>query len=180
MDLGDISGDARRDLIASAPGGPGVTGAVYVIYGGPERSGEFSLSASDVIIESSEAGALFGAATAAGNVINADGLNPKNLAIGAPNSNGGRGAVYLYVTGWDLGTHLTQSNATFTILGAPGDQLGSALATGDLDKDGRRELIIGAPGNNRVYIIKGSAALSGTLNLATTAASATLTPRRRR
>ena len=50
-----------------------------------------------------------------------------------------------------------------------------ALATGDLDKDGRRELIIGAPGNNRVYIIKGSASLSGTLNLATTAPARTIT-----
>ena len=56
---------------------------------------------------------------------------------------------------------MTEANAAYTILGAPGDHLGAALATGDLDKDGRRELIIGAPGNGRVYIIKGSATLSG-------------------
>jgi len=175
MDLGDLSGDSRRDLIAGAPGTASIPGTVYVIFGGPERTGEISLATADVVITSSEAGNLFGFATASGNVISMDGSNPKNLAVGAPGSNGGRGAVYLYATGWGVGTALTQANATMTILGAPGDQLGSALATGDLDKDGRRELIIGAPGNGRVYIIKGSASLSGTLNLATTSAAATLT-----
>ena len=175
MDLGDISGDARRDLIASAPGVPGVTGAVYVIYGGPDRSGEFNLANADVVISSTDASALFGTSTAAGNVLNADGTNPRNLAIGAPGVSGGRGAVYLYATGWPAGTALTQADATYRILGAPGDQLGSALATGDLDKDGRRELIIGAPGTNRVYIIKGSASLSGTLDLSTTPAARTIT-----
>jgi hypothetical protein len=175
MDLGDMSGDGRRDLIATAPGVAGVSGAVYVIYGGPERSGEFSLANADVVITHSDPSALFGTSTAAGNVITADGTNPRNLAIGAPGVSGGRGAVYVYTSGWPTSTALTQANALYTIVGAPGDQLGTALATGDLDHDGRRELIIGAPGNNRVYIIKGSASLSGTLNLETTPAAQTLT-----
>jgi hypothetical protein len=159
LDLGDLSGDARRDLIIGAPGNAGISGAVYVIYGGPDRIGDLSLANAQVVITSTAAGNQFGFATAAGNVLNADGLNPKNLAIGAPGALGGRGAVYLYTAGWAVGTHLTEANATYTILGAPGDNLGAALATGDLDKDGRRELIIGAPGNSRVYIIKGSATL---------------------
>jgi hypothetical protein len=175
LDLGDISGDGRRDLIAGAPGNAGLAGKVYVILGGPERTGEISLANAEAIVSSSAAGNLFGYATAAGNIINLDGTNPKNLAIGAPGANGGRGAVYLYVTGWGTGTTKTTADATFTVLGAPNDQLGTALATGDLDNDGRRELIIGAPGTNRVYIIKGSATLSGTLDLATASASATLT-----
>ena len=175
MDLGDMSGDGRRDLIASAPGVPGVTGAVYVIYGGPERTGEFNLSTAEVIITHSDANALFGTSTATGNILNTEGTNPRNLAIGAPGAAAGRGAVYLYTAGWPTGTALTQSDATFTIVGAPGDHLGAALATGDLDKDGRRELIIGAPGNGRVYIIKGSASLSGILDLAATPAARTIT-----
>ena len=177
VDLGDLSGDARRDLVIGAPGTAGISGAVYVIYGGPDRAGEMSLANASVVITSSAAGNLFGFATAVGNVMNLDGTNPKNLAIGAPGAFGGRGAVYLYTAGWEVGTQLTEANATFTILGAPGDQLGSALATGDLDKDGRRELIIGAPGTNHVYIIKGSSTLSGTIDLATNpgAAAATLT-----
>jgi hypothetical protein len=175
LDLGDMNGDARRDLIATAPGTAAVAGTVYVIFGGPEPTGELSLANAGAIVSSSAAGNLFGFATAAGNIINTEGANPKNLAIGAPGALSGRGAVYLYVTGWGVGTTKTTADATLTVLGASGDQLGSALATGDLDNDGRRELIIGAPGNNRVYIIKGSASLSGTIDLSSTAASATLT-----
>ena len=175
LDLGDLSGDARRDLVAGAPGTATVPGAVYVIFGGPERTGEISLNNAEAKVTSNVPGNLFGFSTATGNIINADGTNPKNLAIGAPGVSGGRGAVYLYVTGWGMGTAKTEADATLTVLGAPGDLLGSALATGDLDRDGRRELIIGAPGNNRVYIIKGSASLSGTIDLSTTAANATLT-----
>ena len=173
MDLGDMSGDARRDLIIGAPGTASIAGRVYVIFGGPDRTGQISLSTADVIISSTGGGNQFGFSTAAGNVLGLDNTNPKDLAVGAPGASGGRGAVYLFATDWNVGTRITTANARLTILGAAGDQLGTALATGDLDKDGRRELIIGAPGTNRIYIIKGSATLSGTIDLSTTAASAT-------
>ena len=52
MDLGDLSGDARRDLVIGAPGMAGNTGSVYIIYGGPDRTGEFSLPSADVTITS--------------------------------------------------------------------------------------------------------------------------------
>ena len=48
--------------------------------------------------------------------------------------------------------------AVAQIQGLPGDQLGSALATGDLNNDGYREIILGAlgaPGTHRIYVIFG-------------------------
>lgn len=165
LDLGDMTGDGRRDLIVGSPGNGSSAGIVYVIFGGPDRTGEISLNNAEARITSSEIGNLFGAATAAGNVLGLDGTNPKDLIIGAPGASGGKGAVYLYTTGFVIGTRLTTANAHLVIIGAPGDQLGSAIATGDLDKDGHREIIIGAPGHNKVYIIKGSASLSGTIDL---------------
>src|SRR5439155_14510349 len=66
------------------------------------------------------------------------------------------------------------ADAVATIVGAPGDQLGTALATGDMNGDGFRDLIIGAPGHNRVYIVSGGAAMTGTINLASATPLATI------
>jgi hypothetical protein len=161
MDIGAVSNDTRRDLIVGAPGTSGTSGTVYVIFGGPDRTGDRSLSTADTIITSSAAGNRFGASTAAGNIRNTEGTTPRNLVVGAPGALSDRGTVYVFSGGFASGgATLTTANAVYTILGAPGDQLGTALATGDLDGDGFREIIIGAPGTSRIYIIKG-----GTTNL---------------
>lgn len=166
MDIGAVSNDTRRDLIVGAPGTSGTSGAVYVIFGGPLLTGDLSLAAADTVITSSAAGNRFGAATAAGNIRNTEGTTPRNLVVGAPGALSGRGTVYLFAGGFpSAGPTLSTADAVYTILGATGDQLGTALATGDLDGDGFREIIIGAPGTSRVYIIKGSASLTGTLDL---------------
>ncbi|MDQ3417440.1 MAG: hypothetical protein M3541_01425 [Acidobacteriota bacterium] len=174
LDQGAVgASDSRRDLVVGAPGNATLAGAVYILFGGPERTGEILLSEAQVIITSSEAGNRFGASTAAGNILNLEGAIPRNLAIGAPGAFGNRGAVYLMAAGFEAASSTTAASATLRILGAPGDQLGTALATGDLDSDGYREIIIGAPGNNRIYVIKGGPSLSGTLDLAVTAAAQT-------
>ncbi|HEX4565731.1 MAG TPA: FG-GAP-like repeat-containing protein [Vicinamibacterales bacterium] len=172
LDLGDMSGDGRRDLIVGAPGNGSTAGIVYIIFGGPDRSGLISLNTAEARITSSTPGNLFGAATANGNIITVESSNPKDLVVGAPGANGGKGAVYLYTGAFPLNARLTDADARLTIVGEAGDQLGAALATGDLDKDGHREIIIGAPGNNRVYIIKGSPSLSGTIDLGATPGAA--------
>ncbi|MEX1127776.1 MAG: VCBS repeat-containing protein, partial [Vicinamibacterales bacterium] len=174
LDQGAVgAGDSRRDLIVGAPGGAGVAGVVYVLFGGPERTGEVSLSEAQTIITSAEAGNRFGASTAAGNILNTEGTIARNLVVGAPGASGGRGAVYLFAGGFAHGAALTQADAALTILGRTGDALGTAVATGDLDGDGHREIILGAPGNNRVYVIKGGPSLSGTIDLTVTAPART-------
>src|SRR4051812_39419222 len=180
LDQGAVgNGDTRRDLIVGAPGGPGISGSVYVISGGAPRTGDKLLSTADVKITSSEVGSAFGYATAAGHILTLETAGGSdNLVVGAPHANGNGGAVYLFAAGFASGASLTNASAVLTITGAPGDLLGTSLATGDLDNDGRREIIIGAPGNGRVYIIKGAAfANPTTLNLAggTTAPNQTIT-----
>src|SRR5688572_27856451 len=68
LDQGGVSElDSRRDLIIGAPGTPTTPGTVFILFGGPEVSGEVLLSGAQVIISSSEAGNRFGFSTAAGN-----------------------------------------------------------------------------------------------------------------
>lgn len=180
LDQGAVSsGDGRRDLIAGAPGGPGVTGRVYVIYGGTVRTGERSLSNADAIITGAVAGDRFGSATAAGNIWNSEGSTPRALVVGAPQAGTG-GKAYLFRGGFGSAASLNTSNALLEIEGQPGDRLGTALAAADINKDGFRDMVIGAPANNRVYIIYGSAALNHSgptmvRNLATQPADVTIT-----
>jgi hypothetical protein len=51
--------DGRRDLIVGAPGSGSVAGRVHIIFGGPVRSGEQSLTSSDVTLTGT-AGDQFG------------------------------------------------------------------------------------------------------------------------
>jgi hypothetical protein len=170
--------DGRRDLIVGAPGSGSVAGRVHIIFGGPVRSGEQSLTSSDVTLTGT-AGDQFGYATAAGNIRTTESSgSPRELVVGAPGDNSGAGAVYLFWT-FSSGSNKTLSNALLKIAGAPGEQLGTALATADLNNDGYREIIALAPGSNRVYIFNGGAALgnSPTVNITTAAASIVISNR---
>ena len=176
LDQGALSsGDDRKDLIIGAPGGSTQPGHAYVIFGGPVRTGDNLLSSADVIFNGGVGGDRFGTSTAAGNVISAIGSGPRDLVIGAPSANSGAGAVYMYRGGFTNNQVKNISDAAVTILGAAGDQLGTSLATADLNNDGYREIVIGAPGNGRVYVIDGAASLSGTIDLSTHSASSVIT-----
>jgi hypothetical protein len=176
LDQGAVHrGDSRRDLIIGSPGGPGVAGAVYLVFGGTTHTGNnLPLSAASAVIHGGPPGDLFGAMTAAGNVLNVEGTEPRTLVVGAPGALSGRGAVYVFAGGFRENDSLSIADAAATILGATGDQLGVALATADLNNDGFREVVIGAPGNGRIYVISGGAGLSGTIDLSVTSAARTI------
>jgi hypothetical protein len=158
-------GDSRRDLIVGAPGTASLAGVVYIIYGGPLGNAVNPLSTASVVISSSTVGTGFGWSTASGNITNQEGTVPRNLVVGAPSAAGGSGQVFLFNGGFVEGLRTTSASARFVITGAPGDRIGTAVATADLDDDNYREIIIGAAGNNRIYIIKGGPGLTGTLDL---------------
>jgi hypothetical protein len=176
LDHGSVVGDGHKDLIIGTPGGAGIAGAVYVLRGGPVWTGTLPLSSASVIISGAAAGDLFGFAVANGNVLNREGSDPKTLIVGAPGAMSNRGIVYVFETGYTDGDQIAASQAVARIIGKPGERLGTSLATADLNNDGFREIIIGAPGtgtatapSGAVYAIAGGPSLTGTIDLTITA-----------
>lgn len=175
LDQGSLGGgDSRRDLVIGAPGSASIAGKVYILFGGPLPTGDRSLSTAHVTLNGAAAGDRFGYATATGDIRSPEGAAIKTLAVGAPGAMTNRGIVYLYSGGFLHGDVVATTSAVARIIGNTGDQLGSTLATGDLNNDGYREVIIGAPGTGRIYVIAGGPSLSGTIDLSTTAAAWTI------
>ncbi len=128
-------------------------------------------------IEAALAGSEFGGALAAAEV-DADGK--ADLLIGAPyaspSGRNGAGAVYLLPGRSPLApVNLAAQPAALTVIGAKaGDDLGAAVALGDLTSDGKRDLVLGAPTATRAgqtsagaaYVLAWRADLPPTLDLA--------------
>lgn len=177
---GDINGDGYADLAASSPlrsdHGRGGQGTVYVIYGG------LALENIDLASFAPDSGFLIDGASstdylssiAAPGDISGDDCD--DLAVGSAyaddNSRIDSGSVYIVYgcgsSSADVDLHSFASSQGLTIEGALArDNTGMALsAAGDVNADGRGDLIIGARGadnNGRVtsgsaYIFYGSAA----------------------
>ena len=159
--VGDFNGQGWDDIAIGVPGeAPAAEprgGVVQFMF--PDRPGEpLGVLQSEGLFYyqgsglggAIESGDELGAAMAAGD-FNGDGID--DLAVGAPHEDPaalGRGGAFHVMMGdplgfWD-GAIRYQGNAGVPGWPEPGDLLGAAFATGDLDDDGYDDLVIGAPG----------------------------------
>ena len=144
---GDFNGDSRRDLAFGAPRtdlyDDHRAGAVLVFHGTAvgDVNGVVRLDQGDGERDANE---MFGAGLAAGDF---DGDGYDDLAVGAPEENRGtdydRGSVHVFrggpegLTPWATLVDATSITGSF--------RFGQELAAGDVDGDGRDELVVAAP-----------------------------------
>lgn len=92
-----------------------------------------------------------------------------DLVIGVPNASSDTGAVYVIFgrpsLGEEFAVNFVNGDTGFAVTGAStGDYFGASVAAGDVNGDGRPDLIVGAPeagsGAGKVYVIYGMASYS--------------------
>ncbi|GAA5178689.1 hypothetical protein GCM10023322_06450 [Rugosimonospora acidiphila] len=153
--IGNVTGDSHADLVVGTPGEapgdePAGSGAIYVIPGasGGKGAGFGRSQGSDG--GASETGDAFGTAVAVGN-FDKDGF--ADIAVGIPGEApatapaGGSIAIFPGASSQVAAGYTLDESYTGEVIGA-GDKFGASLATGDVDKDGYADLLIGAPGKS--------------------------------
>jgi hypothetical protein len=151
---GDVNGDGYDDIIIGAiwadVGASTKAGASYLVYGGPGLSASISLAGADVILGGVATNDLSGGAVARAGDVNNDGYD--DILIGAtgssPGGNASAGTSYLVYGGPALPVHLVLSDADAIFNGVmAGEYSGRSLSGGgDINGDGRSDILIGAYG----------------------------------
>ena len=151
MTSGDFNADGKTDLAVGARGYSTNTGRVYLFYN--DGSLPTASTGADVIITGETTSNYFGASLTSGD-FNADGKT--DLTVGAYGFSSNIGRAYLFYNDGSIPT--TAATADVIITATNYDNFGISLAAGDMNSDGKTDIIAGADsyaggsGTGRAYI----------------------------
>jgi hypothetical protein len=152
---GDVNGDGVPDIVVGAPSYDGIqafAGRAYVFYG--PFDGNRSADDADAVISAVNFGDNLGFSVASAGDTNGDGID--DLLVGARGSDANgiqSGQAYLFRGPVRGNLRARDADATFS--GDEFDELGRAVAGGDLNGDGIADIVLGAPLNNTGAVAAG-------------------------
>ncbi|MFH1469653.1 MAG: MopE-related protein, partial [Pseudomonadota bacterium] len=144
---GDVDGDGLADLLVGAPG----AGTAYLVLGPASVSGGLAGAHATLV------GSYAGQSVAPAGDMDADGFD--DVIIGAGGTSADPGTAYLVLGPWSGARSASEADVVLTGE-ASGDLAGCSVASaGDVDGDGRVDLLIGAYGEDSAGAQAGAAYL---------------------
>jgi len=167
---GDVNGDGYDDVLVGATGASGYTGVAYLVHG--PISGSVSLSSADAAFSGEIPGDYAGVSVAGAGDTNGDGYD--DLLVGSAYNDAGAGnaGVAYLMLGPQSGTNALSGADTRLLGQIPDGFAGIALdSAGDVDGDGRDDVLVGASNDGTMGFLGGAAYLvngppAGTFSLA--------------
>lgn len=160
--VGDVDGDGLRDMLIGDPSP--MDSRVFIVLGrrgdawaAPPAAVDLVTRADASYLDSNPLGipGRLGAGLAPMGDVDGDGRF--DFAFGNPGVGGGPNRTAIVRAGLMTHTHdMPVSAADFLVSGSPNSQLsGEYLSSGDVNGDGVRDLLIGAPGEDGAYLLLG-------------------------